>query len=350
MRSNFSGVLGIGLLAMFGLILHLGADEVQEWPEQVDGCDNKQASATLLYFKPTIDQSSYVITSTNNRFGDEVFPNGRRHLISTKYKPGVRLERLIELCNGCNILDLRFTYFNAHQSSSTSGDFLFDTVGYAGDGAQAPEDTTYAGTASIRHHYLYAAADATLNRLVLDFCPDRLSFLFGLHYAYVSFKQTFTSLGSFLNDDGSQPVNNQFRQKSSFWGIGPQIGVEYNYPIADVNDGCLTLNARTRGALLCSGTHTDLHYDSQRTGSVGVNVKNDKLWRVNPSANAQLGISYAVCCFGILTTLELGYEFLWCSQCINKITSYDVAYAGDTLDVLNDLSLQGPFLSLNATF
>lgn len=347
---------------LFGLTAHLIASElcddkameVQEWGYGYLPKPCNVVRATLFYFKPTIDQSSYVITSTNNRVpsGDstEVFPNGQRHLIRTHYKPGFSIEGLFKLCDRCNLLDLRLTYFNSFHSRSTSGDFLFDTIGYVGDGAQAPEDTTYAGTATIHHHYLFWGADATLNRLIFDCCPDHLSFLFGLRYSSVGFTQSFTSLGSFINDNGAQLVNNRFRQKSSFWGIGPQIGVEYHYPLMDENLGCITLNARTRGALLCSSTCTELHYNSERTGNVGVNLRNDRLWRVNPSANAQLGISYDICCCGMQTTLELGYEFFWCSKCVNKITSYDVAFAGDTLDLFNDLSLQGPFLSLNAIF
>jgi hypothetical protein len=314
--------------------------------------DDFQFKASLLYLKPSVEQSAYVISSTNNRVGDEVYPNGKRHLISTDYKPGFRVEVLHAFNERRNLLDLRFTYFKSNHSDSTSGDFLFDAIGYPGDGAQSPEDTTYAGRARLRQNFQFYSGDATISRMAFDFCPDNVSFLFGLHYAYVGFKQNFTSEGSYSDEGATLAVDNHFRQKSSFWGIGPQIGIDYNYLLNfDSCPGQLALNASARGMLLCSNTHANLHYTTQRTGSaVGVNLKNDKQWKVNPAAEAQLGLSYLLPICGIEAIFEIGYEFMWYSNCVDKITSYDVAFAGDTLDVFDNLSLHGPFASVNVAF
>jgi hypothetical protein len=260
------------------------------------------------------------------------------------------LEGLYEFCSGSNSLDLRFTYFDSHDSDSVSGPFLFDTIGYPGHGAQAPEDTTYSGTARIRNHFKYYAGDATINRLAFDVCPDNLTFLFGLQYVYVGFKRNFKSRGTFLSD-GVKPLNNRLHESSRFWGIGPEIGIDYNYFFELYKCfGHFAFNARARGALLCSCIRTNFHYRSERTGSVGVNLHNDRLWRVNPTIDAQLGLSYHACCCGMQTFLEVGYDFIWCNKCIDKITGYDVAFAGDTFDILETLSLQGPFVALGIAF
>lgn len=314
--------------------------------------DDCQIQATLFFLKPSIDQNSYVISSTNNRFGGEVFPNGKRHLIHQDYKPGFRIESLSPLCN-CpeNRLNLRFTYFNSHDSSSTSGPFLFDTVGYPGHGAQSPEDTTYQGFAKMRHHPLYYAVDATINHPFYIGCCDQLTFLFGLHYSHIKFKLHSTSEGTFLSD-GVKVLHTNLHQESKFWGIGPEIGVDYLYTLPlDSCCGTFSFNTTVRGILLATCNHAEIHYITNRTGPVGVNLKNkDSILRVNPALNAQIGLSHSYSFLNFDTFIEIGYEWIWYQKSVNKITSYDVAFAGDTWDAFEDLSLQGPFVRLNICF
>lgn len=327
--------------------------ETQQIENQTGCCVNDfQFQVTLLFFKPTLEQNSYAITSTNNRFGTEVFPYGKRHLVHSEYHPGYRLELLGPICDcPCNSWSLRYTNLKTHNCSSTSGPFMFDTVGYPGHGAQSPEDTTYDGTARMRQHYRYIAADASINRpLFCTYC-DNLSFLFGLHYAYVQFKERFTSDGTFLSD-GTKILQNDMRLKSSFWGIGPEVGIDYNYVLPNCRAcGVFALNVNVRGILLTSSNLADVRDRTNRTGSVGVKVKNNShIVRLNPACNAQLGFNYSCSACDFDTFFEIGYEFAWYSKCINKITSYDVAFAGDTLDAFEDLSLQGPFIRLNIQY
>lgn len=149
--------------------------------------------AELLYLKPTVDQSYYLITSNDTRstIGNNLLPNGRRHNNSVCFEPGFRVEGLYQLPCEWHQLDCRFTCFTSAHTDSASGGHLFDVMGFPGDGAQDPEDTTYAGTASLRKIFLYYAADATLNRYALsDYC-ENLSLLFGVHYAYIKVKDNF---------------------------------------------------------------------------------------------------------------------------------------------------------------
>lgn len=346
--------MSITLQRYFGLIALLFATTIHANEGRHNSCcvDDFQIRLSVLVLKPTIDQNSYVISSTDNRSGVEIYPDGDRHLVKSDYDAGFRIETLSPVwpCQD-NVLNLRFAYLRAYNSSDTTGPYLFDTVGYPGNGAQSPEDTTYNGTAKMRHHYLYYGADATLNRPLFDDCFDNLTLLFGLHYAYVKFKQKFTSAGTFQGET-VLTSHNDFRLKSSFWGIGPEVGVDYNYLLPCFRAcGDFGVNANFRGMLLASLNDAKVSDVTNRTGPVGVNVKNKHaILRLNPAFHAQLGVNYAYCgdCFN--TFFEVGYEFNWYSKCINKITSYDIGFAGDTFDAYEDLCLQGPFIRFNITF
>lgn len=319
-------------------------------------CENQSnltISEELIYFKPTREQSSYVITSTSNVVGGEFFPNGTRHLNSMNYKPGFRVGAVYDPCGDSNALDFRFTYFSAGHSASTSGDFLFDTIGFPGDGAQAPEDTFYVGTASIHDHYKYYAVDATFNRLSLCSLSDSLFLLIGLHYANIQHNTRFTSVGSFTSSGSSSPVDNTLRSSSKFWGIGPQFGLDYTYHLPNqcYINGQFALNANMRAALLCSNSDASFHYTTLRTArTAGVNLSNDDLWRVTPTFDARLGGTYHFCFWGLDANIELGYEWIWYADSIDSITGIDVAFAGDSIDLFSNFSLSGPFIKLSVPF
>lgn len=325
----------------------------QGWNDCLPGSEQIELRAELLYFKPTIDNSYFVITSTNNVSGENIFPNGTRHNNSPSFECGYRLEATYKPCNCFNDLDFRFTSLSAHHSKSISGAFLFDTIGYPGDGAQSPEDTAYNGTAYIKDHFRYYAGDLTFNRITLNCCPENLSFLIGLHYTYIHFKGVFHSFG--LYPDGSQRLrlDNHLKRKSHFCGIGPEFGINYSCLLPSFiccNVGQIYFNADGRTALLCSKTKADFHYQTLRTSKVGVNLRNKALWRVTPTADARLGLSYEFCYCGLEGVLEVGYEFVWYSNCIDSITGYDVAYAGNSLDSFSNLNMQGAYFALGFDF
>lgn len=306
----------------------------------------------LLYLKPTVDQSYYLITSNDTRstIGNNLLPNGRRHSNSVSFEPGFRVEGLCHLPNEWNQLDCRFTCFTSAHTDSASGDFLFDVIGFPGDGAQDPEDTTYAGTANLRKIFLYYAADATVNRYALsDYC-ENLSLLFGIHYAYIKVKDNFTGTGVY-SDSGIRNVNNHVRRDSRFWGIGPQLGMDYRYVFpSSFFPGVLSLVANGRASLLGGNTEASFHYTTTRTGAIGVNIRNDDLWRVTPGLDAKVGLSYNFCCGNMEATVEFGYELMWYSSCIDTITGMDVAYAGDSIDVLSSVNMQGPYAAITVSF
>ena len=307
-----------------------------------------EIEATLLYLKPSIDDSHFVLSSFDNTFGGSLFPNGRRHGVSVPYTPGFRVEGLYNICPASSAFDIRFTYLEAHGSKSVTGDFLYDTNGFPGFGAQ--DSPVYAGTASDKNTYHVYTGDTTYNWSYGCFAPNDLTFIVGLHYAYIKFHEKGENTGVFIGT--TRPISNLLHRKSQFFGAGPEFGINYEYLLPNFSclGGTLTLNANARGALLYGSTKSDMTFVTLRTGPVGVAFRNTPAWRITPMASAELSLSYHVNCGCVPTVFELGYEFMWYSKAVNKITGTDVAFSGDTIDVFNSLSLQGPYLSINASF
>lgn len=297
-------------------------------------------SATLLYLKPNVDDTHFVLSSFDNTFQGSLFPKGKRHQNCTSFTPGVSLEGFYTICPGISSLDFQATCFNAHSTHSVSGDFLYDTNGFPGFGAQA--SPVYKGTARSKNSYHYYAGDFTYNRILLH----NLTLLIGLHGAYIKFKEHTTSLGTFTNNDQVLPLSNNLHRNSQFWGIGPQIGLDYQLSLT-----CRwSLKAKATGALLCGNTKSDLRYITLRTGPGGVGVRNGDLWRITSAANADLGMNYALNCKCFNLTVQFGYEFILYHSCVNKITGVDVFFTGDMIDVFNTFSLHGPYLKMTTNF
>lgn len=307
----------------------------------------------LIFFKPSIEQSSYVISSINNIVSGEFFPNGRRHLNPTHYKPAFRVGLSTDLCNGFDSFDFIFTYFNANYSQSTKGLFLFDTIGWPGDGAQAPEDVNYSGVARTKDRFRYYSLEAILSRHCLSSCMDNLYFFMGLQYANIEHKRVSTSNGDHPSSSGRQLVDNLLRIESNFWGIGPELGLDYHYvlPCSRCREEQLSIFFNAKALLLCSSSKATLAYNTQRTlNTEGIYLKNDHLWKVTPGFDARLGGSYEFTCFCMNSFLEIGYEWAWYNNCVDYITGYDVAFAGDSIDTFSNLSLHGPFIRLTVEY
>lgn len=320
------------------------------YPSLYENSTSFECCATLLYLKPNVDDSHYVLSSFDNTFNGSLFPKGKRHQNSTSFTPGFSVEGLYNLCPDTSSLDFQFTYFNAHSTDSVSGDFLYDTNGFPGFGAQA--SPLYAGIARSKNSYNFYTGDINYYRSFKCFFPDNLIFIVGLHGAYIRFKEHTSSSGTFTNNQVVVPLSNNLHRNSQFWGIGPQIGLDYQFLFSRICclPGTWALRAKARGSLLCGNTKSELSYVTLRTGPGGVGVHNGDLWRVIPSANTELGVNYTLNCKCFSMTVELGYEFMWYSNCINKITGLDVFFSGDMIDAFNSFSLHGPYLKISTEF
>lgn len=303
-------------------------------------------SGELLFFRPSMEQSAFVITSTENVVGGEFFPSGERHFNRIPFKIGFRVGASLLFCEDSS-LDARITFHDAAARRSIPGDFLFDTYGFPGDGAQAPEDTSYEGIANVQDRFKYCSVDLAYTRSVLTSCMDSLDLIFGLHYARIDHTTNFTSEGFFRDSGGLLPVANAMKSHSDFHGIGPELGLDYTYAVTNG----FGLNMNSRGAILCSHVESDFHYATLRTaGTAGANLTNDGIWRVTPSFDTRLAGVFRFCCLAVNAEIQFGYEWVWYGDAVNSIRGIDVAFAGDSIDDYSNFSLHGPFLRLGIVF
>lgn len=309
-----------------------------------------ELSASLLYLKPSIDDAHFVLSSIENLFNNSHYPNGKRHQPNPHYNPGFNVEALFDFQEQSSSLAGRFTYFHGHAKKSVLGEFLYDTNGYPGFGAQ--DSPLYSGTAFAKNAFTLYSGDITYNQSFFGFCPDKLKFIFGLHIASIKFTERTRSSGNFTTDSGLKPILNDLRRTSKFCGVGPQLGIEYQFLATNpcFFDGSLSVSGNAKGSILCGNTKNDLSFITLRTGPVGVGVRNGNSWRIIPAASAGLGIKYNVDREFSSLSIDVGYEFIWYGNCVVKTTGLDVAFAGDTIDVLNSLSLHGPYLRLAYAF
>jgi hypothetical protein len=304
----------------------------------------------FLYFKPTSDQPYYAIPSTRNVFGENIFPDGTRHANHSQFHPGFRLEMLLGLCHFCDFLDFRFTYLRSKHSDSVKGAFLFDTIGFPGDGAQAPEDTSYAGRAQLQEGFRYVAVDIAFRRICLGGFLDHFTFIAGLHFAYIRHRDNFVSSGSFIDDGALKIVGNHLTRISQFWSGGPLLGLIYKYLVCGTDCDGLSLKADGRAALLLSRAKARFRYVTSRTGERGVNIHNQGIWRISPYLDARLGVDYHFTYCASDVHIEAGYELIWYHNGIDSIVGYDVAFPGDSIDVYSNLNLHGPYLAISTDF
>lgn len=324
--------------------------------EENEGCVD--VGFELLYFMPTSDQPYYVISSKDNKTADNPFPNGKRYNNRSSYHLGYRLDGSWSLCNCLNDLSVRLTYFDGGHTSSISGPFLYDVIGFPGNGAEEPEDTFYNGKAKMREEFQYGAIDVAISRIAigsyLGGCLENLKLLAGIHYAYLRHVDKFRSTGTFVVTSTNHTLDNHLKRTSHFWGIGPELGLEYDYKLNSCFCSCLpgtfSLVASGRASLLYSNINGRFDYSSTKTVGAPVYLKNKNQIRVIPQVDARVGLDYSFCFCSLDSHLELGYELILYSNAIDNIVGFDVAYAGHTTDQYSNFSLQGPYLVFSAAF
>jgi hypothetical protein len=308
----------------------------------------------LLCLHPSIEQSYYVVDSDFNFENGNWYPYGNRLNNNPGFYAGTRLEILTDLfCDCYHDIDFRFAYFKAKHCDSVTGPYLYDVIGFPGDGAQYPEDSYYNGSARLRETFNYYASDLTVNKSSFGGCFDSLTLMLGLHYAFIQVSDDFRSAGNYQTTTGLVNINNHLSRRSNFWGVGPEFGFQYRYDFRNLcwfDPGLLSFDTSLRASLLASRTHADFHYGSTRTGSPGVTLHNQPVWRISPAVDFKFAFVYEQPCCWFIGTFEIGYEMLWYGNSVDNILGYDVAYAGLSTDMLSDLNLQGPYIALGFKF
>lgn len=300
----------------------------------------------LLNFLPSFDQPYYV--------GDGAFVvspflstsvNAERVKNDPEFDLGLRLigDCYIDLHGASTVLQGRVSYFNSHFSDTTEAVRLAPIVGFP----LASPFLLYRGSAVAETGLKYSAGDLTYGLELSPHPSLHFTVFGGAHYANIECRESF----SYIILDSIDGLLT--KTKSEFWGIGPEFGFDFTCPILSRphKHWNLAIVGDLRGALLAAQVSSRFK-SSTRFDVISETVffKNEKLWRVIPSVDLSAGISWAWQSACFTTGIELGYEFLWYQNSIDRITFSDDTLAFGSFDLYSDLSFQGPYLAISIGF
>jgi len=257
-----------------------------------------EITGEFLYMMPTLDDTYFVIESDVTTTS----PNGTRLNNDFNFKPGFRVGGAYSLCECDADFSASYTYLKAKQNKTVSGDFLWATVGSA-DLVSGFEN--YAGTASSRLNLLYERVDASYDQLAFKCCGTDVYVKLGLEAAFLKLNENYA-----YQTNATSSIASTVHQSSRSWGVGPQIGFEFDYALfsgSSCSPGTLSLNVLSTGSLLVGESHTT----TQNTvaGVATVNIKDKKTTRIVPALHARVGLNYETTISCLDTAFGLGYEF-----------------------------------------
>lgn len=299
---------------------------------------NFEIQVEYLFLKPSFEQSYYAIFSSTF-----ATPNGSRVNNEPDFYSAFRVGGVYNFCNCKNDLNIRYTYLNGNSKDSVEGTFLFNTQGFPGNGVQIGQPIT--GFINSDLNFKYCAGDVVFGQLLINDCPFNLSLFGGLHAAYIRFRENIFTFESTIS------FSNTLEEKSHLWGIGTEIGINFQYFFPQFCGGWLSIIGNARGSLLISKTDAELQFTTASPGGGSTrNIHNKDIWRAIPVFDLAVGLNYdyPFRCFNL--SLEIGYEAINYRNAINTIVFVDDTYPGNSLDVYSDLSIHGPYVALDISF
>lgn len=195
------------------------------------------------------------------------------------YEPGFRIEGLYALdCQ--NVLHGRFTYLNTgNMRESASGIFA------------TPD--TFTGTIDDTLKIRYYSVEALFGRWLFDCCDFDLELQAGINYSDIRLNET--------SDLIEADVVTTIDFESKFWGVGPEIVVNFEYPLPCFCELAVVFDAR--GSLLASKQTTLL------TDLAGV-TNETTVYEVVPATDIRLGLSWNHPWNCLRTNIEIGFEWI----------------------------------------
>lgn len=302
------------------------------------GVGNCGIQAEYLYLKPSFEHSYYAISSSTF-----TTPDGSRVNNEPDFHSAFRVGGFYNFCNCKNDLNIRYTHLRGSSKDSVEGTFLFNTQGFPGNGVQIGQPIT--GFINSNLNFKYYAGDVVFGQLLIQDCPFNLTLFGGLHTAYIGFRENIFTFERTIS------FSNTLEEKSHLWGIGPEIGMNFQYFFPKFCGGRLSVIGDVRGSLLISKTDAELQFSTASpVGGSSRKIHNDKNWKGIPVFDLIIGLNYVYPfrCFNI--SLEIGYEAINYRNAINTIVFVDDTYPGNSLDVYSDLSIQGPYFALGIFF
>ncbi len=121
---------------------------------------------------------------------------------------------------------------------------------------------------------------------------------------------------------------------------------------------CFSISGQARGGLLISKANADFKEKSfykappTPTGQQipEFTANNESLWRLLTFWETNIGLSYTFCWCDYEGTLEIGYEFLYYPDFIDRIQFFEIFVPALSKDIYSSLGFQGPYLNVTVGF
>lgn len=289
--------------------------------------------AEFLYLLPTVEDTFYVTEGSATILGSTATKRNN----DFDFTPGFRVEGAYGLCDNSELV-VRYARLRATQSDSVSG-----FIGPVRDRFQA---SAALGSASSNLDLLYQNVEALYDMGIWNSCKFNLDLQAGLEYAYVRLNEQYRY------DFAAGFSTNNLYEKTQ--GIGPQIGLAFNWDVYDVSCGCmpgkLSFVSRTATSLLVSET------EFNQQALVGptpqpFNVQDDSTWRIVPAFHARFGFNYETCFSCLNASLEIGYEFHSYVRAISReLFNSGIPTISNSWSNYNNFDANGLYVALGVGF
>ena len=307
--------------------------------------DTWRFSGDFLYLLPTVDDTYYVLDGAPGI----ATPNGTRKNNDFGYSPGFRLGAEFACCDHHREVQASFAFLGTQQNRTISGDNLWASVGRP-DFSDLFEN--YAGTASSHLQLYYEQLDVNFSQQMGNSYGMYFYFQPGIEYAYLRLNERISYF------EEVAPRLGQIDEKSSLWGVGPQIGLVLDANFLHERLTCSTTHAfsfiaQFSGSLLV-GRGKTTNFESVTTPVDGtgtlLSVKDEHTLRTFPALHARAGLSYNISGEDVGGSLEIGYEFNSYLRALSR--SIFVDDVADALALTNyyNFDVQGLYVSAKLSF
>jgi hypothetical protein len=212
-------------------------------------------------------------------------------------------------------------------------------------------DTIFGDFASDQIHFHYSALEVIFGQKLISFMGINLTGLGGIHYARLNSKENFfysitdPSIATFLGEN-----------RSTFWGIGPELGLTFDKRI-----GCGFYICATATSAFLIGHPLDKSFTASLNDE-GVSIAfsditNQRPWRVVPYTDIRIGVNYTLnsffsfCNLHCLSgNLEIGYEVPVYFNGLSNIRTDNNVQLGISFDDYRNVIMHGLFALLALSF
>jgi hypothetical protein len=310
--------------------------------------------AEYLYWHPLYEQSFYAVENTSRTIST---PIGQRVHNPMKWASGFKVEGIYGLCSG-NEFDVRWTHVhNRFKSNLERG----QSASVAATQGQPFWVLFTANQGHDNTRFNFDAVEFLFWRMPLS-TENCLVFRGGLNYTYIGFKRDLNYVNTLI----AAPRYSNITQRNSYWGIGPEIALDFYYPLSSLLPSCwcpwpVSLHGDIRGSLLVSRSKASMMQNDALASTGGelvnhVDLQNDPVWRLVPVYDLCFGFSYDCAWRCLNINLELGYELLSYNRAIQTITLYGGNSGGSgeiasaSFDEYANLDFHGPYIALGFSF